>query len=202
MFSGWPLNPLHAEPLGGDKLLSRFDRVTKRETPLITLEQDLFRVVDALDRSNIVVQEYGGVIEVINVAKRRKIRRISGLNSVLAANRKRVAWQTPLDITSHPEQHSHVLLSDIDSHDQLDLGEGAAPVFLPDELTLLFVRVDDANHQLDVVRYNTRSKIQEAQATKSPEFMLRFMTLASARMDRLWFFQQTAAGMVQPRTGE
>jgi Tol biopolymer transport system component len=43
-----------------DKTLYRFDRVTKRETPVIMLEQDIFAVVGALSDSWVMVQEYGG----------------------------------------------------------------------------------------------------------------------------------------------
>ena len=159
-----------SSPPGGEKLLSRFDRITKKETPLITLEQDLFQVVAALDRSNIIVQEYGSVIEFIDIAKNHKVRRVSGLNPVLAPNRMLVAWQTPVDIMARSNQTSHILLSDLNGDSQIDLGEGAAPAFSLDGVTLLFVRLDSANHQYDLVRYNTRAKSQEVQRTKNTDF--------------------------------
>ena len=45
---------------GGAKTLARFDRITRQETPLITLEEDLFGVVDALDSARIVVRNTAG----------------------------------------------------------------------------------------------------------------------------------------------
>jgi hypothetical protein len=153
-------------PLGA-KGLYRFDRTTKEETPLLILDQALYSVVAAIDRSRIVVQEYGGIIDILDLNAKKKVRQIRGVNVALAFDRRWMAWQTPVDTVLHPEQRSHVLISGIDGTGQLDLGEGAVPVFLPGNETLMFVRSgQDAKH-LDVVRYNLASKQKEVRNTEA-----------------------------------
>ena len=128
-----------------------------------TLEQDFFGVVTALDRSRIVVQEYGPVIEIVDVDKRQKVRRFRGSNVARKPSGNLIAWQTPSDA---PSAQSHVLLAGVDGTGQVDLGEGAAPLFLPDNVTLMFVRYNKASERYDIVRYNLKEKRQEVQETK------------------------------------
>ena len=92
-----------------DKALYRFDRVTKRETPVMTLEQDFFAVSAALSNSRVVIQEYGGIIEIIDIAAARRIRRFSGINPVVSSDRKLLAWETRRDPFS--KVHPHILFS-------------------------------------------------------------------------------------------
>jgi Tol biopolymer transport system component len=159
-----------SSPLGGDKTLARFDRTKKTETPLLKLEQDLSRVVDAVDGSNLVVQEYGGVIEFVDVAKRQKVRRLSGVNPVLSPDRTLLARQTIADALARPHPQSHVLLSKIDGESEIDLGAGAGPVFLPGGTDLLFARLDRESRKLEIVRFNLQSKTQTVQATTNSEY--------------------------------
>jgi hypothetical protein len=161
---------------GRQKSLHRFDRVTKKETFVVTLEQDLFAIVGALDDSRIVVQEYGGVIEIVDIAARHKMRRISGVNPTIAPNRNVMAWQTATNI-SNPEQKSHILLSNIDDDsNSIDLGEGSAPIFMFGGTQLLFARSNKATDQFDIVRYKIEGRLQEVQPTNGIEIQDRCMT--------------------------
>jgi hypothetical protein len=150
---------------GHQKSLFHFDRVTKKETFVVLLEQDLFAIVGALDDSRIVVQEYGGVIEIVDIAAGQKVRRISGVNPTIAPNRKVMAWQTAVDTISNPDQKRHILLSDIDGSNSVDLGEGTAPFFMLDGTQLLFARSNKATDQVDIVHYKIKSRVQEVQPT-------------------------------------
>ena len=154
-----------SSPENGKETLYRFDRLTKHESLSVALDQTLFRVADAIDSSRVVVEEYGGIIEIVDIARNTKIRKISGEHPVLSPNHTLMAWQTPVDKVMHREQRSHILISALDGTSQLDLGEGNTPVFLPDTKTLMFIRPRD--QRLDLVRYSIESQRQEVNTTRA-----------------------------------
>ena len=51
-------------------------------------------MVGALSDSWVLVQEYGGILEIIDVAAAKSIRRFSGVNPVVSSDRKLLAWET------------------------------------------------------------------------------------------------------------
>ena len=156
-----------SDPVNGQNVLYRFDRPTKQETVSIPLEQTLLQVADAVDSSQVVVEEYGGIIEILDVAKNRKIRKISGVHAALSPDHTLIAWQTPVDRVMNKEQRSHILIARVDGTGQSDLGEGNTPAFLPNSKSLVFVRYRDQN--LDLVRYDIESQRQEVTATRDNE---------------------------------
>jgi hypothetical protein len=115
----------------GEETLYRFDRHTKQEDASVVLDQKLFRITDAISNSRVIVEEYGGIIEIIDIRANSKIRKLSGVHPVLSADRNVLAWQTAVDRVMHREQRSHILVSGVDGSGQLDLGEGNTPVFEP-----------------------------------------------------------------------
>ncbi len=143
-----------------DKTLYRFDRVTKRETPLVTLEQDFFTVSAALSDSRIVIQEYGGVIEIIDIAAARSIRRFSGVNPVLSSDRKLLAWQSRVDPFSKVQPH--ILFSDVNRDASTDLG-------FANDTELLFLRQRNET-SLEIVRYNIGSQMEQVRVVKPSEY--------------------------------
>jgi hypothetical protein len=150
-----------------DKTLYRFDRVTKRETPVMTLEREFYAVSASLSDSRVLVQEYGGIIEIIDINSGKSIRRFSGVNPVVSADRKLLAWQT-----NNPDPFSefqpHILFSDLNAEAGTDIGEGRTPVFASDS-ELLFLR--QPNDTLtEIVRYNTRSRIEQVSVAKGFEY--------------------------------
>ena len=153
-----------SDPEKGQEVLYRFDRLTKKETVSVALDQKLFRVTSAIESSRMIVEEYGGIIEIIDIARDRKIRKVSGVHPALSPNHALIAWQTSVDRVMHKEQRSHVLISRVDGTGQLDLGEGNTPIFEPGNKSLIFVRYRDQN--LDLVRYDIASQNQEVTATR------------------------------------
>ena len=111
------------------------------------------------------------MLEIIDIAAKRRKRRIRGVNAAIAPGGNLMAWQTPVDEMTHPDEHSHVLLSDVRRDSPLDLGEGTAPVFLPGGTQLSFVRLDPATQEFDVVVYDVRTQRQEVQHTRGVEFL-------------------------------
>jgi Tol biopolymer transport system component len=152
----------------GSTLLYRFDRTTKLERPLIRLRQPLAAVVDTIDDSRVIIQEYGGVIEIIDIREHRRLREITGVNVVMSPSHSLMAWQSPVDKVVHPNQRSHVWVSNVNGSGAIDLGEGEAPAFRPDGLEVLFVQFDKASTQLNVVRYNIASRDRDVTATVAP----------------------------------
>ncbi len=152
-----------------DKGLYRFDRITKREDLLLTLDEVPFNIIGAIDQSKIIVESTNGTIQIIDTSTKATIRRISGGNPALSPNRAMLAWQTPGDTLLHPEQKIHVLPFGINNAGQLDLGEGSSPAFTPDSSNIVFVRFDEPNHRLDLVRHDLVSKSQSVQATAAPD---------------------------------
>jgi len=149
-----------------DKTLYRFDRVTKLETPVITLEQDIFAVVGALSDSWVLVQEYGGMIEIIDITAAKSIRRFSGVNPVISSGRKLLAWETRVDPFSKVQPH--ILLSNVHGNEPTDLGEGRAPVFAS-QTELLFFR-GQSETSIEIVRYNTDTQREQVRVVKAPEY--------------------------------
>lgn len=148
----------------GKESLYRFDRLSKQESFSVALDQKLFRVNDAIDNSRVVVEEFGGVIEIIDVIRNRKIRKVSGVHPVLSADHNFIAWQTPVDEVMHRDQRSHILIARVDGAGEVDLGEGNTPVFQPDNKSLVFVRPQAQG--LDLVRYDIESQRREVTSTK------------------------------------
>jgi hypothetical protein len=148
--------------------LHRFERRTKKEDRFVELSNELSGVVGAIDHSHIVLQEYGGQIEILNMDGGRITHKLEGIHAVLNTDRHLMAWETPSDRISHPEQKSHIMLGPPDDGQTTDLGEGAAPIFLRGGSTLLFVRTGDNEERLDLVYYNIDSKREEHRETKVP----------------------------------
>ena len=158
-----------AGPENRKEFLYRFDRLTKQESVAVSLDQALFRVSDAIDSARVMIEEYGGIIEIVDLGTNRKIRKIHGVNPVLSPNHTLMAWQTPVDKITHPEQRSHVLISGVDGGGQLDLGEGETPVFRSDNKTIIFVRFHEKDQRLDVVRHDITTQRDDI-ATTTAEF--------------------------------
>ena len=154
----------------GSRRLARFDRVTKRESHAIALEQDFVSVVDALDASLIAVQESSGTIEIVDIENQQKVRSFAGVNLVLTPNRKLMAWQTPVDGVLQRDQLSHVMLAAVSGQTPIDLGPGSGPAFSPDGATLLFTRFDPAGNRIDIVRYNIVANSNVVQPTRNGDF--------------------------------
>lgn len=151
----------------GKEFLYRFDRFTKQEKASVGLNQKLFRITEAISNSRVIVEEYGGIIEIIDIRTNDKIRTLSGVHPALSPNHTLLAWQTPVDRVMHKEQRSHILMAGVDGSGQLDLGEGNTPVFESDGKALTFVR--SQGERLDLVRYNIESQQQEIQSTTAED---------------------------------
>jgi hypothetical protein len=149
-----------------DKTLYRFDRATKQEGVVIALEQDIYGIVAALGPSRVVLQEYGGIIEIIDVGTGTKIKRFSGTNAAVSLDQKLLAWQTRVDPFSKVQPH--VLFSDVNSDEPTDIGEGRAPIFA-DSKELVFFRQRDAA-SLEIVRYNVDNRTEQVRVVKAAEY--------------------------------
>jgi hypothetical protein len=152
-------------PENGKESLYRFDRLSKQESLSVALDQKLFRVTDAIDDSLVVVEEFGAVIEIIDVKGNRKLRKFSGVRPVLSSDHTLIAWQTPVDKVLHPEQRSHILMARVDGTGEVDLGEGYTPVFQRDNKSLIFVR-PQTQGGLDLIRYDVEAERHDVTPTK------------------------------------
>ncbi len=126
-------------------------------------------VVGAIDNSHILLQEYDGLIEILNMDSGRITRKFKGVHAVLNTSRHLMAWETPSDRSTHSEQRSHIMLLTPDDGRATDLGEGAAPTLLRDGSTILFVHKGDNDERLDLVYYDIDSKREEHRETKAPD---------------------------------
>ncbi len=157
--------------IGNWRTLSTFNRVTHAESRVIQLEGDLFQITGTVGVNQIAVEEYGGIIEIIDLARKIKVRRLEGVRAAISPDRQFLAWETRTDILASPRQVSHVMLSRLNGADPLDLGEGAAPAFLRDGKTLLFARLDFAEPSVTLVRYDLRTANTQQQITREAEFI-------------------------------
>jgi|GEM_PF-2356677 len=163
---------------GNRRVLYRFDRKTRRETLLAVLDRPLLQVIGTISRSQIMLQEDDGSIEIVDIDLNHKVRTMQGYAAVLAPNRRLVAWTTS---GAFPRgAPSHVMISDVNGSTPLDLGEGSAPAFTPDSLTLRFVRgktmaafsrTHDTNGPLYEVQYDIASQRQTTTASEASEIV-------------------------------
>ncbi len=149
-----------------DKTLYRFDRATKRESVVITLGQDIYGIAGALGPSRVVIQEYGGIIEIIDVGAGTKIKSFSGTNPAVSLDQRLLAWQTRVDPFSKVQPH--ILFSDVNSDAPTDIGEGRAPLFANGKELVFFRKRDEAS--MEIVRYNTDNRTEEVRVVKAAEY--------------------------------
>lgn len=123
-------------------------------------------MVGALSDSWVLVQEYGGILEIIDVAAAKSIRRFSGVNPVVSSDRKLLAWETRVD--SFSKVQPHILVWNANRNEPTDLGEGRAPVFAS-QTELLFFR-QQSETSTEVVRYNTDTQREQVRVVKAPEY--------------------------------
>ena len=154
-------------------------------------------MVGALSDSWVLVQEYGGILEIIDVAAAKSIRRFSGVNPVVSSDRKLLAWETRVD--SFSKVQPHILVWNANRNEPTDLGEGRAPVFAS-QTELLFFR-QQSETSTEVVRYNTDTQREQVRVVKAPEYVMCSIQRLALMGPRL-LSPLTEAGTALPSTGD
>jgi hypothetical protein len=161
-----------------EKAIYRLDPASGTEHKIMPIDQNLAAVIGELDDQRIVVQEYADdfQIEILDLKMGRSIRKISGLRASISPDHKLIAYEFSPSIPDQ-KQVPHVYITEIQSGNVLDLGEGATPTFLPTQGKLVYTHPEKTKNapQIEIVIYDlntgkSNSKIFTADEAIFPEF--------------------------------